>query len=138
MPILNYSTKVAPEKTIADVQKRLVKAGARQMSFDYSEDGVLTSLGFQMIIGGRPMYFLVTPDIDGVLAALSGAPKNLCNKEHACRVAWRIEKDWLEVSLAKIEARSSTPLQMFLSYAVGKDGMTFHQMVAENNTKFLM
>ena len=52
-------------------------------------------------------------------------------------MAWRIEKDWIEVSLAKIEAKSATPLQMFLPYAVGKDGRTFHQMVSEGDTKLL-
>ncbi len=138
MPILNYTTKIAPEKTVAEIQARLVKNGARQVNFDYNEDGELRALTFRMDFD-TPIYFSLTPSVEGVLEAMrkSGAPKNLLNTAHACRVAWRIEKDWLEAQLAKIEAGLATPLQLLLPYAVAKDGSTFYQKVAGGGTKLL-
>lgn len=79
MPILNYTTKVSSEKTVSEIQARLVKNGARQMNFDYSEEGILRALTFRMDFEAVPIYFSLTPDFDGVLRAMQRekAPKNL-------------------------------------------------------------
>lgn len=140
MPILNYTTKIAPEKTVSEIQARLVKNGARQMNFDYNDDGILRALTFRMDFDSMSIYFSLTPDFDGVLRAMQRerAPKNLLTMEQACRVAWRIEKDWLEAQLAKIESGLASPLQLLLPYAVAKDGSTFFQKIAANGTKLLM
>lgn len=37
MPILNYTTKIAPERTVAEIQRILAKAGATSVSVDYDE-----------------------------------------------------------------------------------------------------
>lgn len=139
MPILNYTTKISPEKTVSEIQARLVKNGARQLNFDYSEGGDLRALTFRMDFD-MPIYFSLTPNIEGVLDAMrkSGAPKNLLNTQQACRVAWRIEKDWLEAQLAKIESGLATPLQLLLPYAVAKDGSTFYQKISEGGGRLLL
>ncbi len=139
MPILNYTTKIAPEKTISEIQARLVKNGARQMNFDYTENGMLRALSFQMVFEFGPVFFSLTPDVEGVLSAMkrSGAPKALLTLDQACRVAWRIEKDWLEAQLAKIESGLASPLQLLLPYAVTNDGLTFYQKVAGGGVKLL-
>lgn len=87
MPILNYTTKISPEKTVSEIQARLVKNGARQMNFDYSEDGILRALTFRMDFDAVPIYFSLTPDFEGVLRAMQRqkAPKNLLTIEQACR-----------------------------------------------------
>ena len=140
MPILNYTTKIPPEKTVSEIQARLVKQGARQMNFDYNDDGILRALTFRIDIESMPVYFSLTPDFVGVLNAMrnSNAPKSLLTIEQACRVAWRIEKDWLEAQLAKIESGLATPLQLLLPYAVTNDGSTFYQKITENGTKLLL
>lgn len=133
MPILNYTTKITPEKTVAEIQGRLVKNGARQVSFAYSDDGLLTGLNFQMFMDGVPIFFSLTPNVKGVLSAMQkdGVQRAFLTVEHATRVAWRIEKDWLEAQLAKIEAGLASPIQLLLPYAVTADGSTFYQKIEE-------
>jgi hypothetical protein len=140
MPILNYTTKISPEKTVSEIQARLVKNGARQLNFDYNDSGELRVLTFRMDFDGNPIYFSLTPNVDGVLEAMknSGAPRSLLNTEQACRVAWRIEKDWIEAQLAKIESGLATPIQLLLPYAVTKDGSTFYQKIKKNPTNLLL
>ena len=110
------------------------------MNFDYNEEGNLRALTFCIPFDGVPVFFSLTPNIEGVLEAMkqSRAPKNLLNIEQAGRVAWRIEKDWLEAQLAKIESGLATPLQLLLPYAVAKDGSTFYQKITENGAKLLL
>lgn len=136
MPILNYTTKISPEKTISEIQARLVKSGAKRLSFEYDDDGCLASLLFTMDLPGGVVHFVITPNIPGVLSAMQNdttIPKKGQNKEQATRVAWRIEKDWLEAQLAKIEAGLATPLQLLLPYAVANEGQTFYQIIAQGN-----
>ena len=127
--IKNYTTKIPPEKTIAEIQGKLVKNGARELSFGYDESGNLRRLTFQMVFHNQPIFFEIAPPINGVLAVLKkdGAAKNLLTYEHATRVAWRIEKDWLEAQLAKIEAGLATPVQLLLPYVVMNGGRTFFE-----------
>ncbi len=140
MPILNYTTKIAPEKTVSEIQARLVRNGARQLNFAYTDAGQLTALTFTMTFEALPVTFSLTPNFEGVLQAMrnEGAPRNLCTIDQACRVAWRIEKDWLEAQLAKIEAGLATPLQLLLPYAVMKNGQTFYQEIQANSGKMLL
>lgn len=140
MPILNYTTKITPEKTVSEIQARLVKNGARKLSFDYNKDGILVALTFQIDLEGTAVLFALTPNFEGVLKAMENdrAPRNLLTIEQACRVAWRIEKDWLEAQLAKIEAGLATQMQLFLPYAVASDGQTFFQKIADNKVKALL
>lgn len=139
MPIKDYSTKIAPEKTIAEIQARLVKNGARKMGFRYDDAGNLESITFNMDVENLFVSFCIAPNFEGVLAALkrTGAPKNLLTTEQAVRVAWRIEKDWLEAQLAKIESGLATPFQLLLPYAVTDNGQTFYQKVIQSGTKFI-
>ena len=85
MPILNYTTKIQPEKTVSEIQARLVKNGSRQMSFQYNDDGTLEALTFQIVIDSIPVYFSLTPDFEGVLTAMEKdkVAKNLLTKEQA-------------------------------------------------------
>ncbi len=140
MPILNYTTKISPEKTVAEIQGRLVKNGARQVHFNYDEQGYLIGLSFGMEINSVQTFFCITPDIDGVLAVLKKqrVQNNFLSREHATRVAWRIEKDWVEAQLAKIEAGLAKPLQLLLPYAVTKSGATFYQMIQEGGGQKLL
>lgn len=140
MAILNYTTKVSPEKTVSEIQGRLVKNGARQVSFAYDDGGNLSGLNFQMFLEGVPVLFSLTPNVDGVLAAMKkdNVQRGFLTFEHATRVAWRIEKDWLEAQLAKIEAGLASPIQLLLPYAVTADGSTFYQKIQEGKGQKLL
>lgn len=91
------------------------------MSFQYNDDGTLEALTFQIVIDSIPVYFSLTPDFEGVLTAMEKdkVAKNLLTKEQACRVAWRIEKDWIEAQLAKYVLKGSQANQKkFIGNAV--------------------
>jgi Fe-S cluster biosynthesis and repair protein YggX len=53
--------------------------------------------------------------------------------EQACRVAWRIIKDWLEAQMALIRTQQVEMAEIFLPYLIDKTGRTFFQAVKENN-----
>lgn len=137
MAILNYTTKIDAPRTVGEIQAMLASKGARRIGLDYDEKGVPVAIEFQTdtdLLG--MMFYRYAPDVAGVLAAMEAdraVPARLCELEHARRVAWRIEKDWLLAQFAKIEA-TSTPLEkLMLPYMVTPSGQTLFEMMAINH-----
>ena len=49
MPLLNYTTTIAPEKTVSEIQSKLAKAGAFQVLHEYERgSGELVGLSFRI------------------------------------------------------------------------------------------
>lgn len=136
MALLNAHTTIDSEKSVAEIQRKIVKHGGRRINFEYGESGELKALVFDMEYRGAPVYFRIEPKIDGVYARLSdekGLPAKLRTREQAYRVAWRIEKVWLEAQFAKIESDLATPVQLLLCYAMNKEGKTFFDALEGND-----
>src|SRR5262245_37776765 len=107
MPILNYTTKINVERTVAEMQKILAAHGAKSIQIDYS-NGMPSSLAFfvETSIGERA--FVLPANAEGVLRVMtaqgSKVPPRFITREQAQRIAWRILKDWLAAQMAIIDA----------------------------------
>lgn len=142
MPILNYTTKIDPNKSVGEIQGILGQHGARSIFTDYDEFRNVTAIGFVLFLerDSRPLNFRLPCNVDGVLAALKkqkGVPYSMQNREHARRVTWRIIKDWLAAQLALIEAGQAEMAEVFMPYAIAEDGRTAYQMFRESHIKQL-
>lgn len=123
MPILNYTTSVSVERSVAEIQKKLVKASASAILSEY-ENGVISHISFKVKTEHGDISFRLPANIDGVFAALRRDNKAI-KREQANRVAWRIVKDWVEAQLAIIEAGMATLPQVFLPYAQTRNGTVY-------------
>lgn len=135
MPILNYTTQITVDKTVAEIQAKLAKAGARAILADYDDDGNIQSVAFKMIVDGNEIGFKLPAEPDKILVLLKtqrGVPRKFQCLEQARRVAWRIIKDWVEAQLAIIETKMVKPEQVFLPYAITRDGTTLYESVVQN------
>jgi hypothetical protein len=121
MPILNYTTSIAAAKTVGEIQAMLVKKGASAIQIGYDK-GEPISIQFEITTDTLGMrYYNYAPNVPGVLAAMKSDPKvpgRYCITEQARRVAWRIEKDWLQAQFAKIEAMDIPLEKVMLPYMV--------------------
>ena len=140
MPLLNYTTTIDGEKSVGEISKALAKVGARQVMYDYDDNGYIVALSFRIDFDGQPIAFRLPTDWRPVLKVLERDPKvprRLMTQEQALRVAWRITKDWVEAQCAYVETNIVTTAQVFLPYMVTRDGQSMYQYVA-NNTKNLL
>lgn len=129
MPILNYTTQIATEKTAQEIQTILVRAKAIAVLSEYSGQ-VLSHISFKIDTTHGVMAFRLPANIDGVLNAMkrnSKVPRRLVCREQAARVAWRIVKDWVAAQIAIIEAEMATLPQVFLPYAQTDNGQTVYE-----------
>ena len=73
MPILNYTTQVAVERTVQQIQKILVKAGAESITVNYDEKQEAVSLFFTVTVYGRSVPFRLPTNWQGVLVVMREA-----------------------------------------------------------------
>lgn len=131
MAILNYTTSIDAEKTIGEITKCLVKHGASKIVADYS-DGLPCAVTFCLNMDGNMVAFALPANYDGVLGSMKKdkkVPQRLCTKEQALRVSWRIVKDWVEAQMAIVEAKLANVDEVFLPYAVTKNGSTVYKEI---------
>lgn len=133
MPLLNYTTGIDADKSAGEISKALRKIGAQSVLTDYDPNGdFIVALTFRLNLHGNDVSFRLPCDWKPVLEILQNdrkVPRNKCTQEQAVRVAWRIVKDWVEAQAAIIETKMVSTVQVFLPYAVMKDGQTLFENI---------
>jgi hypothetical protein len=140
MPLLNYTTSIAPQKTVMEIQSALARAGASAILADYDLEGNIVALSFRLRgENDQDISFKLPTDWKPVHETLKRqrVSSKYQTPEQALRVAWRITKDWVEAQLAIIETRMVTTAQVFLPYAITKDGSTVYEYIAGNQALLL-
>lgn len=136
MALLNYTTKIDADKTAAEIAKCLSSHGAQAIMTEYDEaENYVTKLSFKISLEGKSIAFKLPCDWKPVLEILKNDPKvppRLADQSQAIRVAWRIVKDWVEAQMALVETRMVTTAEVFLPYAVMRDGRTLADHTKEN------
>lgn len=139
MAILNYTTSIPCEKTISYIQKCLVSHGASKIVTDYSE-GIPSAVTFCLVLNETLVAYSLPANYEGVLLAMKKdrkVPSRLCTKEQALKVSWRIIKDWVEAQMAIVEAKLADVAEVFLPYAITKNGNTLYKEIQGNGMLLL-
>ena len=135
MPILNYTTKINANKTLSELTQILAEHGANKIVVDY-KDGMPVEITFRLFHLDRPIYFALPCNWEGVLKVMKtqkGVEKRFCNKEQAIRTSWRIIKVWVEAQMSMIDAELVSAVQVFLPYAITKNGSTLYNLLDSEN-----
>ena len=134
--ILNYTTKIATAKTVAEIAGILSKKGGRRVVTDYAADGTPTGIAWQVESEeyGRLAYSLPV-EVERVFQKLTsdGVMRTDVGGRHkqAERTAWRIIKDWVEAQMACIESGQVNFDQVFLPYMLDEHENTLYAQLAE-------
>lgn len=134
MSLLNYTTKVDVEKTLAEIQRCLISHGANAVLTEYDNEGYVTALSFKIPLNGQNIGFRLPTDWRPVLEIMkhdSKVPKRLETQQQALKVAWRITKDWVVAQMAIVETKMVSMPQIFLPYAVTKNGKTIYEKILD-------
>lgn len=150
MSLLNYSTSIEVSQSVKEITDILVRGGAGSIMTDYDAAGNMVALsfnvktpkgniGFRLPADPRPVSQLINAQVEkkitrrntrGYTYSVRAVPKKFRNDmDQARRVAWRILKDWIEAQMALIEVGMVQVHQVFLPYAIMKDGRTVFEMV---------
>lgn len=139
MPILNYTTTVAVDRSIEQIRRILRQHGARGMSERWHADGTIAGITFTLTTEWGDQEFELPGRVDRVFKVMQRQyhagklQPRFANKEQAARVAWRITKDWIESQCALIEADMANVSEILFPYALnGADGRTFFDVYRDH------
>lgn len=115
----NYSTEVAAEKSIAEIEKIITMFGAQAIAKEFSTDGRVRSLQFKI----DEKIFKLPVNVNGVREVIFGGRRKYHGRDsmknrdiRAYNVAWRILKDWIYAQLSLIVSGQAHPAEIFLPY----------------------
>lgn len=147
--LLNYTTKIPAEQTIGEIQKKLADSGVTAMMTEYDGPHV-SAVSFKMMIDGKPWSFKLPCNWKAVLEIFEqkAGKRNVWDekrkskiiedrKQQAIRTSWRVIKSWIDAQMALVEINMVTIPQVFLPYAIMRDGRTLAEHV-ESDPKFLL
>ena len=139
MPLLDYTTTVPAQRTIEQIQRLLVKHGAKAIMTEYDGDREISGLAFKVNSPHGDLPIRLPINVEAVEAVLyrdwdqRKMERKYTKEGHARRVAWRIMKDWLEVQMALIETEMVTMAEVFLSYVQVSEGKTMYQALTDRH-----
>lgn len=125
MAIKNYTTRIASEKTILEIEALLIRKGARQIMKEYGPTAQVCKLCFMLSVKGQDLPFALPLRTESVLKILkqekrNGELRKFPNRDidevHASRVGWRILKDWIDAQLALVEIGMADMEEIFMPY----------------------
>ena len=139
MPIKNYTTKVPANRSIQEIQDALVKNGATGFLLEYEKGtGRIKALKFIIELDNRQLPFQLPVDWRAFQQALKKDRVTRWNDEDYCyRVAWRVIRDWIMAQMALFETQMVSVPQIFLPYAMNKNGETLFETMAKNPSLLL-
>src|SRR5438874_5849554 len=138
MAIKNYTADIDINKIFAELQNTLGKHGAKQISFDYDNDGRIQSVQFVIKANDRFIPVRLPARVEkaqavlkrqweaGIISHKRGKEKTY-GYEQAYRVAWRNILDWVEAQMALLEIEMVKLEEIFLPYMVNPHGETFFE-----------
>lgn len=138
MALKNTYAKLGAGRYISDTQEALMKAGASGIQLEFG-DGRVIGLSFSIKLQDNQITFRLPvkwQNFQQVLRKERNPKAN--NDDYAYKVAWACTKDWIEAQMAFIESENVTLAQIFLPYAVTKEGNTLFEKIASDSDMLLL
>lgn len=138
--LLNYTTTISVEKTVAEIYGMLARAKISQIRSDYDGAGNVTSIAFTINTSHGIIPFCLPINVKAACAVINKQAyareiprKYLNDVEQGRRVAWRILRQWLEAQLAIVSLDMAKIEEVFLPYAQGNDGKTLYEAMRDGH-----
>lgn len=130
MALKNTFSTLGADKYISLTQQALVKAGASGVQYVFDE-GRIVGLLFSIPMGDKKVEFRLPINWRNFQNILRKEENHRADEDdYAYKVAWACTKDWIEAQMAFVESENVTVPQVFLPFAVAKDGKTLFEKVA--------
>jgi hypothetical protein len=142
MAIKNYTSDKPIEKIFAELQQTLAAHGAKQISYEYGDDGKVHGVDFAITVHDHRIRVKLPARIeqaqavlkrqwdDGLISHKRGR-ESTYGDDQAYRVAWRNILDWVQAQMALLEIGMAKMEEVFLPYMQDRDGVTLFERMEQ-------
>ena len=81
MALLNYTTQIPVEKTIAEIEKMLAEGGANKILKEYDNDGHIESIAFKLLTSKGELPFKLPMNVEAVMARYPRSYKSMLGED---------------------------------------------------------
>ena len=141
--IRNYTSTVPANRSIMEIEKRLVSAQCTNIVKTY-EHQQISGLYFTVTINGRDIPFRLPARVNRIQEQLLSnvrRPRKETTKritEQAERTAWKLLADWIDVQLTLVELGQAEMGEIFLPYVYDhKTKSTVYERISSGELKLL-
>lgn len=131
--IKNYTSNTT--NTFNAIQKILSSHGAKQIFFEYNDQGLVKVLAFTLDIGSKKIGFKLPARVGNVKKIFDESGYRY-KEDQPYKTAWANIRDWLDAQMALIDTQQVKIEEVFLPYAVNREGKTFFEVM--ENTGYLL
>ncbi len=125
------TTRIAPERTVSEIQQILAAHGATAILLDY-ESMKVSAVSFQYDVEGQRVPFRLPcrwTAVETVLRSSGKRPRYDDSFEGwARRVAWRQILRWVEAQMALVDTNMVKVQEVFFPYIQTKSGKTVYEL----------
>jgi hypothetical protein len=126
------TTRIAPERTVTEIQAVLSRNGANQILLDYDGKSV-SAVSFRYNIDGDIIPFYLPcrwRELETLFRKSGKRPRyDETFESWARRVAWRQILRWVEAQFALVETKMVKVQEVFLPYAQNSEGQTVFDLI---------
>src|ERR671917_2923375 len=144
MAIKNYTSDKPIDRIFAELQQTLGTHGAKQISYDYGDDGKIQGVRFVIKVNDRFIPIKLPARVEKAQAVLKKqweegiishkrGKENTYGYDQAYRVAWRNILDWVQAQMALLEIDMAKMEEVFLPYMQDRQGVTFYECMEKQN-----
>ena len=144
MAIKNYTSDKPIDRIFSELQQTLVLHGAKQISYDYSDDGKIEDLRFVIKVNNHFIPIKLPARVEKAQAVLKKqwdegvishkrGKDNTYGYDQAYRVAWRNILDWVQAQMALLEIGMAKMEEVFLPYMQDRQGVTFFERMEKQD-----
>lgn len=134
------STDIPVFRTIAEIQRVLVRSGATQISQEYAtsasgdSSGRVIGMVFILPVDDNVLHFKLPVRTENVYNIIHSARIRQATKyekqdrEDAERIAWRQLLRWVEAQMAMVETGLAQVHEVFMPYGIDRSGKTMFEI----------
>jgi len=137
--LLNYSTKIPYQRTMAEIEALLMVHGASEIYKKVDDEGYVSALLFRLRTPDGNLPIRLPIDVNATLEVLKKqylnreVDKRFATKDHARKVAWRIIKDWLQAQVWLVETQMAKMEEILLPYLMVDKDRTLYQTMRDKH-----
>jgi len=136
MALKNYTSTSSLPNIFSAIEKTLATHKAKQIIRDYDNNGRIVSISF-VIETNKGILGIRLPARFSKVEQIFKEQNIRYNPDQPYRTAWATIRDWVDAQMALIDWEMVKPEEVFLPYAVNKNGQTFFEVMQESGFKLL-
>ncbi len=122
-------------RIIAGIQKMLIEAGARQIMFEYDDNGLAIGITFILKTPKNKIPVKLPVRLEKIRKVFEKDGVYYKDEMQPYRTGWKNIHDWIQAQLALLQTEMVKLEEIFLPYMATKEGLTYFEIM--ENASFM-